>query len=186
MPKRVKESKEPKHHYIPCFYLQRWANANSRLIEFSRPAPINIVKPRPTTPRGTGYVRGLNTIPNLPPSEARYLEDAFFKIADDAAARALEILLTPPPWNMSVVETSTGKDPLIFNSWHAGVNPQAFTPWKQDSDYGIWLSLTHNNPRTLHFHAVGTEMPGELSLPIIDHTVEFDGVLFGSVASSKC
>jgi len=71
----------------------------------------------------------------------------------------------------------TAKDPLIINSWHAGFNPQAFTLWRHESDYSTWLTLTHNNPRTLHFHAVGTEIPGELSLPIIDHTVEIDGAV---------
>ena len=87
-------------------YLQQWTDKRSRLIEFSRQGPDRAAKPRLTSPKGTGYVRGLNSIPGLPPHEAQNLEEVFFKIADDAAARALRILLTPPPWNMTVDEKS--------------------------------------------------------------------------------
>jgi hypothetical protein len=59
-------SKEPKHHYLPRFYLEQWADDRKRLIEYSRQGPGNFVKARPTSPRGTGYVRGLNTIPGGP------------------------------------------------------------------------------------------------------------------------
>jgi carboxyl-terminal processing protease len=47
-------SKEPKHHYIPCFDLQQWADADSRLIEYSRQGPALSVKTRPT---GNGALR---------------------------------------------------------------------------------------------------------------------------------
>jgi hypothetical protein len=47
-----------KHHYIPVFYLQQWADAHGRLLKFSRPyGPA--VKHEPTSPRKTGYQRGL-------------------------------------------------------------------------------------------------------------------------------
>jgi hypothetical protein len=78
---------------------------------------------------------------------------------------------------LAKVAELTGKDGLIVNSWHAGVNPQAFTPWRDIDDLASWQTLTHNNPRTLHFHAVGAAVPGELSLPIVDHTVEIDGAV---------
>jgi hypothetical protein len=97
-------SKEGLHHYIPVFYLKRWARDKRPLCEFSK--PYDRVKPRMTHPRGTGYVDGLNTIEGLPPAEARYLEDVFFQIADDAAAQALTILLTPPPWTFTAKERS--------------------------------------------------------------------------------
>jgi hypothetical protein len=61
----------------------------------------NRVRPRMTHPGGTGYVHGLNTVEALPPTEARFLEDVFFQIADDAAAQALKILLSPSPWNFT-------------------------------------------------------------------------------------
>jgi hypothetical protein len=92
-------SKEGRHHYIPVFYLKQWATDKGRLCEFSK--PYDRVKPRKTHPDGTGYVDGLNTVEGLPPAEARFLEDVFFQIADDAAARALKILLSPPPWTFT-------------------------------------------------------------------------------------
>jgi hypothetical protein len=68
-----------------------------------------------------------------------------------------------------------GQDPYIVNSWHGGINPQAFTPRRDVDDLGHWQMLVHNNPRSLHFHVIGDDVPGELSLPIIDHTVIIDG-----------
>lgn len=68
----------------------------------------------------------------------------------------------------------TQQEPYALSSWHAGINPQAFTPWSDESGLNRWQAIGHNNPRTLHFHAVGTATPGELSLPLIDHTVAID------------
>jgi hypothetical protein len=73
------------------------------------------------------------------------------------------------------VGQQTQQEPYALSSWHAGINPQAFSPWTDESSLNRWQSIGHNNPRTLHFHAVGTQTPGELSLPLIDHTVEIDG-----------
>jgi hypothetical protein len=70
------------------------------------------------------------------------------------------------------------QDPLIVNSWHGGINPQAFTPRRDVDDLAHWQTLVHNNPRSLHFHVIGDNVPGELSLPIIDHTVVVDGDVY--------
>jgi hypothetical protein len=70
-------SKEPKHHYIPVFYLKQWMGGDDRVCEFSK--PHDRVKPRRTHPDGTGYVRGLNTIAGLPPHEARGSKTSFSK-----------------------------------------------------------------------------------------------------------
>jgi hypothetical protein len=80
-------AKEPKHHYIPVFYLKQWARSDGRLCEFSR--PHNAVKPRMTHPDGTAYVRGLYTFPNLPPKVRNSVENELLQIADDEAALAL-------------------------------------------------------------------------------------------------
>jgi hypothetical protein len=56
-------SSEPKHHYIPVFYLKQWAQTDGQICEFSR--PYKEVKPRRTYPDGTGYVRGLYTFREL-------------------------------------------------------------------------------------------------------------------------
>lgn len=54
-----------KHHYIPVFYSKRWTGQDGRLCEYSR--PYKVVKPRRTFPDGTGYARGLYTLPDAPP-----------------------------------------------------------------------------------------------------------------------
>lgn len=87
--------KEPKHHYIPVFYLKQWADDRGRLIEFSRQGKHGFVAPRHTAPRGTGYVRGLNLIPGEPPESGEFVEREFLRLVDDWAARALVAFLSP-------------------------------------------------------------------------------------------
>jgi hypothetical protein len=82
----------PKHHYIPVFYLKRWAGADGLLCEYSR--PHNDVKVLRKSPKATGYVRGLYNIPGLPPKLAGQLETRFLSLADDWAARAHQVLLS--------------------------------------------------------------------------------------------
>jgi hypothetical protein len=72
----------------------------------------------------------------------------------------------------------TSQDPYVLSSWHAGTNPQAFTAWQDVTDLSRWQTLAHNNPRMVHFHVVGEETPGEISLPIVDATITFDGNVF--------
>jgi hypothetical protein len=84
-------SKDRKHHYIPVFYLKPWVSADGCVCEFSR--PYDRVKPKRVHPKGTGYVYGLYSIPNLRADEAEFLEHHFFGPTDDAAARALQVLL---------------------------------------------------------------------------------------------
>lgn len=97
-------SKEPKHHYLPVFYLKQWARDRGQLCEFSK--PYDRVKPKRTYPDGTGYVRGLNTVEGLPPAEMRFLEEVFFQIADDGAAQVLRTFLQPSPWTLTAKERS--------------------------------------------------------------------------------
>ena len=82
--------KDPKHHYIPVFYLQQWADGRSRLIEFSRQGPAQAVKPRPTSPTGTGYVRGLYRMEDIDPNVVNAIETLFLKPSDGLAAEALQ------------------------------------------------------------------------------------------------
>jgi hypothetical protein len=91
----------PKHHYIPVFYTKRWAGTDGRLCEYSR--PYRQTKPRRVHPDATGYVRGLYTIPGVPPEIAEHLERRFLLYADSAAADALNILLSDSPF----ITTST-------------------------------------------------------------------------------
>jgi hypothetical protein len=96
--------KEPKHHYLPVFYLKQWALNQRRLCEFTK--PYDRIRLRTTYPEGTAYIRGLNTVEGLPPTEARFLEEVFFQIADAGAARVLRTFLKPPPWNITAKDRS--------------------------------------------------------------------------------
>ena len=80
-----------KHHYIPEFYLKRWANKpDPRLCEFSR--PYDVVKPKRVAPGGTGYVNRLYALRGFPEELAQQVEEQFFKVVDNGAAEALESL----------------------------------------------------------------------------------------------
>jgi hypothetical protein len=76
-----------KHHYIPEFYLKRWAGLNGQLCEFAH--RYRGVAPRMTHPGGTGYEMNLYSIPSLGAALANVLEDRFFKTTDQFASDAL-------------------------------------------------------------------------------------------------
>jgi len=67
-----------------------------------------------------------------------------------------------------------GVDPMLINSWHAGINPQARPYCDPAQDLNHWQLMSHNNPRLMHFHAVGQAMPGEVSLPVVDPDIWLD------------
>ena len=91
--------KGDKHHYIRVFYSKGWAGPDGRLCEFSR--PYNVVKPKRVHPDGTGYVRGLYTVPRNEPIVAEFIEKEFFRITDLKASDVLRMLRTGQPieWN---------------------------------------------------------------------------------------
>jgi len=80
-----------KHHYLPVFYLKRWAGRDGRLCEYSRPQ--DAVKPRMTHPSGTGYERDLYKINGLRPESSQLLERRFMKAVDQRASDTLNRLL---------------------------------------------------------------------------------------------
>jgi hypothetical protein len=89
--------KEPKHHYIPEFYLQRWTDpASGKLIEFCR--RYEGVVPRPTAPGGTGYVRGLYKLPDAEPGEEYVIETKLMKSIDNWASKALQSMMVDGPF----------------------------------------------------------------------------------------
>jgi hypothetical protein len=81
--------KGDKHHYIPVFYSKEWAGRDGRVCEYSR--PFDVVKPRRVHPDGTGYVRGLYTVPRNDPRVSEFIEREFFKVTDNGAARVLQM-----------------------------------------------------------------------------------------------
>ena len=111
----------PKHHYLPVFYLKHWAADDGRLCEFSR--PYKEVKPKRRFPDETGFIRGLYLFPYLAPAISNFLEDKFFRRADDrwTELRATDQtngnvrFLTPVSsdqcWNLSLLCTPGLMDP---------------------------------------------------------------------------
>jgi Protein of unknown function (DUF4238) len=86
-----KPPKEPKHHYIPIFYLQQWTDEDGRLIEFCRRYQGLVA--RPTFPDGTGYVRGLYKLPGMKPGHEYIIETKVMGSIDTWAARALQDMM---------------------------------------------------------------------------------------------
>jgi hypothetical protein len=78
-----------KHHYIPVFYSKEWAGPDERVCEYSR--PFDVVKPRRVHPDGTGYVRGLYTVPRNDPHVSEFIEREFLKVTDNGAACVLQM-----------------------------------------------------------------------------------------------
>jgi hypothetical protein len=83
--------KEPKHHYIPCFYTKQWADEEGNLVEYCR--RYNGVKARSTAPAGTGYVRGLYKLPDAPAGQEYVIETELMSSIDNWAAKALQRML---------------------------------------------------------------------------------------------
>lgn len=69
------------------------------------------------------------------------------------------------------------QSPFTVNAWHAGIHPQAECLIRDIDGLTRWMDLAHNNPRMVHFHAVGTRN-GVASFPVIDPTISIDGTVF--------
>ncbi len=97
----TKSQQPSRHHYIPVFYLKRWAGKDGRVCEFSKPYK-NLVKPRRTSPSGTGFVDRLYELPGVSDDQKQAIERYFMSPADTAAADALEHLHSIPQkkWNV--------------------------------------------------------------------------------------
>lgn len=79
MPDNIPE----KHHFLPQFYLSRWAINDGKLVQFSRPNPNsgNVV-PQRKYPAGTGYKPGAYAFEGLPPEKRGLLEKRMMQPLD--------------------------------------------------------------------------------------------------------
>lgn len=77
-----------RHHYLPEFYLKRWASREGRLVEFSRPW-ADVVKPKRVYPRETGFVDRRKELQGLSREVAHAVEEKFFSPVDSEAADVL-------------------------------------------------------------------------------------------------
>jgi hypothetical protein len=79
------------HHFIPAFFLKRWAGSDGKLVEYSIKHDKLIAKR--VGPSATGYEYDLYAFPDLPPETAQFIEQKFFDYADRTASKALELHL---------------------------------------------------------------------------------------------
>lgn len=93
--------KLPKHHYIPVLYLNEWRRPDGRLTEFSRPTGQAVI-PRRTSPKGTGYARGLYRLDGSSEETSEAFERVFFHQVDNLAKDALDICLGRSRWNWTI------------------------------------------------------------------------------------
>ena len=79
-----------KHHYIPAFYLRRWAGGDGKVTEFTKPR--HDIVARRIMPDRTGYQERLYELKGFEPSLAQQVEEKFFKPLDTWASNALTML----------------------------------------------------------------------------------------------
>jgi hypothetical protein len=79
------------HHYVPVFYLSRWAGSDGRICCFSRPYRDE-VKAKRVVPKGTAFEPRLYETRGLPPEHAQTMEKDFMAKLDSGAAEALALL----------------------------------------------------------------------------------------------
>jgi Protein of unknown function (DUF4238) len=79
------------HHYVPVFYLSRWAGSDGCICRFSRPHG-NEVKAKRVVPKGTAVEPRLYETQGLPPERAQTVETNFMAKLDSDAAEALALL----------------------------------------------------------------------------------------------
>lgn len=80
------------HHYIPEFYLDKWANDKGNVCVYS-PQNNEVIRAFFRHPGGTGYQRDLYRIEGVPLECAQVYEADFFTTIDNDAAIALSVML---------------------------------------------------------------------------------------------
>lgn len=88
------------HHYVPQFYLKRWARPDGQL-SVMRLVHGGKVALADKHPAGTGYLSDLYRTEGVTEDRQQHLERAFMSPLDNAANRALEriLALDESEWN---------------------------------------------------------------------------------------
>jgi hypothetical protein len=93
-----------KHHYIPVFYLKRWAGPDRRLCVYSR--PHKEVRALRRHPEATAFEYDPYTIQGVDLATASHLERRFFLQADNDAAQTLAHMEADPKKPLTVEQRS--------------------------------------------------------------------------------
>ena len=91
------EGSDPeRHHYLPKFYIERWAKAKGELIRFA-PTPRGEVRYKYASPKAAGFAFRLYETPGVDPEDAQALETNLLQLVDARGAEALRIFLSEQP-----------------------------------------------------------------------------------------
>lgn len=82
-------SQPKRHHYLPVFYLKRWAGSRGRVCRYYRPHGPVIASL--VGPDSTGYEDGLYQLDGT--ADPQMIETNFFRVVDDKAAPVLKSML---------------------------------------------------------------------------------------------
>ena len=94
---KISPNSPRRHHYIPRFYLARWAiGSDGRLCQYSRPH-FNIARNRKHT-AATGFADKLYELAGLPDDISNAVETRFFSPLDSAASEALSLMELKGNW----------------------------------------------------------------------------------------
>ncbi|MBS7698691.1 MULTISPECIES: DUF4238 domain-containing protein [unclassified Chelatococcus] len=80
-----------RHHFVPAFYLRRWANKDGKLVEFSKPYGDQ-VKAKRRHPEETGFDAHVYNVRTDSGDIVLCLENDFFKELDTLASDALRLI----------------------------------------------------------------------------------------------
>lgn len=80
-----------RHHFVPAFYLRRWANRERKLVEFSKPFGDQ-VKAKRRYPEETGFGAHIYNVRSNCGDIVSCLESDFFKELDTLASEALHLI----------------------------------------------------------------------------------------------
>ncbi|MCY4260482.1 MAG: hypothetical protein OXC91_09500 [Rhodobacteraceae bacterium] len=69
-----------------------------------------------------------------------------------------------------------GHDRNFVHSWHAGIHPANTASVSVYDNNILWSNSSFGNPRILHFHACGRELPGDITWNVLDPTIAIDGM----------
>lgn len=86
----MKANPPTKHHYIPAFYLKRWAAPDGKVTEFTKPRREIVA--RRIMPERTGYQERLYELRGYERALAQQVEEKFFKPLDTWASNSLDML----------------------------------------------------------------------------------------------
>jgi len=81
-----------KHHYIPQFYLKKWARPDGRVLCYKR-IPTGAVIADWVTPKSTAYEVDLYTLKHLPEDIRQAIEKNVTADVDNRAAAAMQKMI---------------------------------------------------------------------------------------------